>query len=340
MDDVKRIEGKIDEALSRINELEKKLNDLSNHIVHFYRVEAADKILLKTDDTNRDLGKRPHLCRVCGAEGEFDSYLAREMMQNKRDEFEYFVCPECGCLQISEVPEDLGEYYGDGYYSYALPEEENRQYKQPVTKNDKILDVGCGSGPWLVNLADEGYGNLFGCDPFIAKDIRQGDRIFIRKCTIHEMEGDGTFDLVHMGDSFEHVTDPLETLKSAARLIKDDGLVEMSIPTFPNVAFELFGPHWYQLDAPRHIFLHSRTSIEYLAEKAGLEVIKYVYDSNYAQMVRSFFYKHGVPFNDISGELINKYFTKEQLESFMSKSEECNKNGFGDHMKVYLGKKK
>lgn len=338
--ELQRLEGKLDDALNRIGALEKRVGDLNNAIIHFYRKEAADKVVLKSDETERNLGMKPHTCRVCGAKGEFKSFLAREMMQNKRDEFEYFECAECGCLQIAEVPDNLGDYYGEGYYSFScIREEENREYKTPVSHEEKILDVGCGSGYWLVNLADSGYGNLYGCDPFLEKDIHYGDRVHIKKSSIHDMDGKGTFDLVHMGDSFEHVTDPLETLQSAASLIKKSGLVEMSLPTYPNIAFELFGTHWYQLDAPRHIFLHSRKSIEYLAEKAGLEVLNYEYNSNESQILRSFFYKHGVPFTDINWELINRFFDSEQIEEFKEKAAECNKNGYGDHMIVRLGLK-
>ncbi|MCR5722505.1 MAG: class I SAM-dependent methyltransferase [Lachnospiraceae bacterium] len=249
------------------------------------------------------------------------------------------MCPECGCLQIAIVPDNLGDYYGEGYYSFSLPADPNKKYAAPATHHEKILDAGCGSGVWLNQLAEQGYDNLFGCDPFLSHEVRHGDRVYIKTCTIHEMDGKGTFNLVHFGDSFEHVTDPLETLQSAAGLICDDGLIEMTIPTYPNVAFELFGPHWYQLDAPRHIFLHSRASIEYLADKSGLQVEKYVYNSNETQMFRSFFYQHGVPFYEITGELTSRFFGDEQLKEFTEKSEECNRKGFGDHMTVYLSKK-
>ena len=336
---VEELNKKLEEALREIDSLKKEVSEQRNSLIHFYRKEAADKVVLKKDETKRELGKRPHTCRVCGATGDFDSYLAREMMQNKRDEFEYFVCPECGCLQIASVPDNLGDYYGEGYYSYSFPADPDKKYATPATNHEKILDVGCGSGVWLAQLAEQGYDNLLGCDPFLAHEVRHGDRVYIRTCSIHEMEGKGTFNLVHFGDSFEHVTDPLETMQSAAELICDDGLIEMSIPTYPNVAFELFGPHWYQLDAPRHIFLHSRTSIEYLADKCGLQVEKFVYNSNAAQMFRSFFYQHGVPFNEITNELIFRFFGDKQLKEFDEKSEECNKNGFGDHMTVYLSKK-
>ena len=335
---IEELREQLREAKEEIAALKKDVEGNRAAIIHFYRVEAANKVVLKKDETERNLGKNPHVCRVCGAKGEFESYLSREMMQNKRDEFEYFVCPECGCLQIAEVPDNLGDYYGEGYYSFSLPSNPDKKYESPATNHDKILDVGCGSGAWLSELADNGYDNLFGCDPFLSQEVRHGDRVYIRNCTIHEMDGAGTFNLVHFGDSFEHVTDPLETLQSAARLIDDDGIIELALPTFPNVGFELFGPHWYQLDAPRHLFLHSRASIEYLAGKSGLKVQKYVYDSNSTQMFRSFFYQHGVPFYDISMELVNRFFGSEQMKEFDEKSEECNKNGFGDHMIVYLTK--
>jgi len=33
------------------------------------------------------------------------------MMYGTRDAFDYHQYQDCGCLQISEVPEDLGKYY-------------------------------------------------------------------------------------------------------------------------------------------------------------------------------------------------------------------------------------
>ncbi len=333
------INEKFDLLFKTIGELQNQVSQQNDVIAHLLRAENASKVTMIKDDTERRLGKKHHVCRICGAEGDFDTFLSREMMQNKRDEFEYFECGECHCLQISEIPDNLGDYYGENYYSYALKEDPDRKYNVPVNNTDKILDVGCGTGVWLVSLADAGYGNLFGCDPFIERDIHYGDRVHIRKCTIHEMEGEGTFDRIRMGDSFEHMTDPEEALKSAAKLLKDDGVIEMAIPTYPNVAFELFGPHWYQLDAPRHIFLHSRKSLEYLADKAGLEVAAYQYNSNFGQMVRSFFYEHGVPFNDITAELVNRFFDQKNIDEFEAKAKECNETGYGDHMNVVFRKK-
>lgn len=290
---------------------------------------------LKKDETKRMLGRQRHVCKICGAEGDYETYLAREMMQDTKDEFEYFSCDQCNCLQISEVPENLGNYYGGKYYSMTQSEEEEMEFAVPAVHWQKVLDVGCGSGYWLVQKAREGWGNLYGCDPFLDHDRHYGDRVRIRSCSIHEMEGDGSFDVIRMHDSFEHMADPLEVLKSARRLLKADGLLTLTIPTYPNIAFEKYGPHWYQLDAPRHIFLHSKKSLEYLAKKGGLSVTGWKYQSNNSQFIRSYFYQHGIPFYKQS-ELMLQYFNEQELRELELEAERANAKEYGDYAVVNL----
>lgn len=290
---------------------------------------------LVKDLTNRNLGKRLHKCRICGAEGMFDSYLVREMLQGSREEFEYFTCLECNCLQIAEIPADLGQYYGKDYHSYAQEELPDFHYKEPVERTDRILDVGCGSGTWLFGKALSGYGNLFGCDPFLDRDLHYGDRVHIRKCSIHEITEDASFDEIRMGDAFEHMTDPLETLQSVARLLKPGAVLVMDIPVFPNIAFDMFGAHWFQIDAPRHIFLHSRKSLQYLEKMSGLKIIKMEYNADYLQILSSYFYSMGVPFYEQTSEMIFRCFTEEDIRSMAKTTLNCNQTGYSDHARVY-----
>ncbi len=288
----------------------------------------------KKDETNRMSGRKPHKCRICGAEGNFETYLVREMMQGTKDEFVYFVCDKCQCLQIADIPENLEDYYGSDYYSFQLPENPDVEFPTPVTHNEKILDVGCGAGIWLFHMAMNGWGNLYGCDPFLERARHYGDRVTIRKCSIHEMEGEGTFDYIRMSDSFEHMTDPLEVLKSVCRLLKPEGELQISIPSYPNIAFDRYGTHWYQLDAPRHIFLHSRKSLEVLSKASGLAISEIIYDSNNDQFVRSFLYQRGIPYFEQKDELVRQYFSDYELRKLQEEAEEWNKKGRGDHMEV------
>lgn len=288
---------------------------------------------LKRDNTKRALGWKVQTCKICGARGKFKTWLVKEMMQGTGHQFSYFACDRCQCLQIVSVPDNLGDYYGNDYYSYQVDENPDKVFEAPVTNMTKILDVGCGAGAWLLGKAEQGYGNLYGCDPFLDKDRSYGDRVTIQSCSIHEMEGEGTFDLIRMSDSFEHMTDPLEVLKSARRLLKEDGVLDMTIPTYPNIAFEQFGPYWYQIDAPRHIFLHSKESLAYLAEKSSLMIQNTCYDSNNSQFIRSYFYEYGILFWE-QRKLIHEYFSAQEIEEMDRASVAANEREYGDHMRV------
>ncbi len=73
-------------------------------------------------------------CKVCGDTGKHVTYQSREMMYGTRESFDYFQCSNCECLQIKEVPKDMGKYYPAEYYSYNFnpPEEANRTLKSKL----------------------------------------------------------------------------------------------------------------------------------------------------------------------------------------------------------------
>lgn len=278
-----------------------------------------------------------HECRVCGVRGRNKTYTAREMMYGTKQEFPYFVCENCKCMQIVEVPDHLGEYYNnDSYYSF-----DKRKYKEfdgnATYTDSKILDVGCGTGEYLLEMAGQGYGNLYGCDPFIEEDIRYGDRVYIKKCEIDEM--DGEYDCIRFGDSFEHVTNPLETLQEVKRLLKRNGICQINMPVFPNAAFDTFGINWYQIDAPRHIFLHSKNSMKILCEKSGLKIEKIEFNSNVFQFICSYYYEKGIPLKTFENEFYTsiKEIDLETFEFFEDATDKMNEKGYGDHACFYIG---
>ena len=62
--------------------------------------------------------------------------------------------------------------------------------------------------------------------------------------------------------SFEHLPDPIETLERVYRLMPSGGNCLIRIPLVSSEAWKKYGPHWVQLDAPRHFFLYSIESLK------------------------------------------------------------------------------
>src|SRR5574340_415691 len=58
-------------------------------------------------------------CRICHNSKDNKIYNVREMMFGFRDEFDYFQCSKCNCLQISHFPENMSTYYPENYYSFS-----------------------------------------------------------------------------------------------------------------------------------------------------------------------------------------------------------------------------
>ena len=58
------------------------------------------------------------ICKICGNSEKNKEFKIREMMFGFRDEFTYFECSKCGCLQIAEIPKNISNYYPLNYYSY------------------------------------------------------------------------------------------------------------------------------------------------------------------------------------------------------------------------------
>ena len=270
-------------------------------------------------------------CRICGNSEKNTEYIAKEMMFGLRDEFQYFECASCDCLQISAVPTNMSKYYPSQYYSFGnytgkkfdgfkgrirrwkyaclikhdSPFHKIVRYltgKQDydlfcglnVQQGTSILDVGCGNGQnFLYPLAEVGLQNITGCDPYLENDISYKNGLNIKNCSIHDMSG--SWDIITYHHSFEHINDPIENLKKVYELLTPNGVCIIRIPTVSSYAWKHYKTDWVQLDAPRHFFLHSTKSMQKLAEITNLDFFKIEYDSTQFQFSGSEMYLKNIP---------------------------------------------
>lgn len=314
------------------------------------------------------------ICRVCGAVRGHTVYEAREMMAGVGDTHRYFECANCGCLQIEALPGDLGKYYANAYYSYEpyptgkplhrwmkrqrgryaalgkgvigrLLQERRRthefDYLEPmgadVNEDMRIVDVGCGRGFILTNLADVGFRRLLGIDPLIDADFVNEGGVEIRKQHVEDLGGE--FDLVMYNHSFEHLWDPYATLEITRRLPRPGGWCLLRIPTVSSYAWKRYGVNWVQLDAPRHLYLYSRGSIDRLARSCGFEIVHSHDDSTAFQFWGSEQYARGITLSNARswGVAPDKSpFKAEDIAGYAARAHELNRAQQGDQVCLYL----
>jgi SAM-dependent methyltransferase len=208
-----------------------------------------------------------------------------------------------------------------------------------VTRESRILDVGCGVGRILHQLKDAGFSNVLGIDPYLDRDLTYPNGLRILKQSIHELEGE--WDLIMFHHSFEHVPDPLETLRASCQLLSDAGCCLIRTPVASSYAWQHYREHWVQIDAPRHLYVQSVRSLELLAKKAGLRFVRIFYDSNEFQFWGSEQSRRGVPVFSERSYATNpsrSCVSTDDIRLFRSHARVLNMLQIGDQAAFYLAK--
>ncbi|MEI9864572.1 MAG: class I SAM-dependent methyltransferase [Limisphaerales bacterium] len=212
-----------------------------------------------------------------------------------------------------------------------------RFLSKPVSLNCGVLDIGCGSGHNLLALRDCGFTNLFGADPFISKSLSYSGGVEVKKCELRDVKG--KFGLITFHHVFEHLTNPLETLQQARHLLLPEGQILIRIPLSDSVAALKYKEKWVQLDAPRHITLQTRKSMEILAEKAGMKIAPRGLRCHRVSILgqRTIFDGHslsGFPF--LLKNPAGQVFNDETSQSFITESKRLNQDQKGDQAAFIL----
>ena len=241
-------------------------------------------------------------CRICENSIGNKNITLNATLYGTKGEFEYFICGKCGALQICHIPKNISEYYdSNNYYSFNMNKRELRNellfselkeqcdiknpigklmkaiypvdysFLRTVTKDMKILDVGCGDGQLLKWLNRLGYKKLYGFEPFIENDTTIGD-IKILKTDVMGYLGEERFDMITMIHALEHVYEQRETIQKVFSLLVDYGKLAIQIPFFSTYYWEKYGTTLYTLDPPRHFYIHTYNSIVELMKSVGFEL--------------------------------------------------------------------
>src|SRR5687768_11904787 len=107
-------------------------------------------------------------CRICGNAAGNRDFRVREMMFSTREEFGYFQCASCGCLQIASIPSDMSPHYPAGYYSYSTAREE-RTVPAMLRSARRWKTRAALKGGWVW----KGIGRpILGASPFVEQWLR------------------------------------------------------------------------------------------------------------------------------------------------------------------------
>ena len=82
-----------------------------------------------------------------------------------------------------------------------------------------------------------------------------------------------SFDAITYWQSFEHMPDPRGVLNKTYDLLKDDGILLVSVPNIESLEAGIGLDSWFGLEAPMHFFQYSPSTLTRLLERNRFHVI-------------------------------------------------------------------
>lgn len=149
-----------------------------------------------------------------------------------------------------------------------------------------LLDVGCGTGDFIVEAKKQGW-NAIGFEPnptakqlATTKNVLTIDDLFA--LTPH------SFDVITLWHVLEHVPNLEAYIQNLKRILKPDGTLIVAVPNYKSFDAVYYKKYWAAYDVPRHLWHFSKISIKRLFADVEMKlecVLPMWFDSFYVSML-------------------------------------------------------
>ncbi len=196
-----------------------------------------------------------------------------------REAFGIATCARCGLGQTFPQPDDLARYYGAEYHGgrhgFTAQHCVRRRlgFVRSMTGSGngrRLLDVGCGDGTFLLAARRDGW-IVAGTE--MNPSIARGEGLTVWSELAEANEG-APYACITLWHSLEHMRAPRSVLEEAGRMLEPGGTMLIAVPNADGLQASVFGPKWFHLDVPRHLFHFGPHSLAALVEAARLDVVR------------------------------------------------------------------
>jgi SAM-dependent methyltransferase len=257
------------------------------------------------------------VCPACNSQESMPEISCRDHLVSK-SMFHVKHCPVCGLRYTNPRPNKLiinNYYVSSDYISHSeggrsllervyriargrMLKRKLNMLKTYLPDGGSILDVGCGTGSFLLYANQHGY-HTKGFEPQEhARNIALNKGLDVAAV---EAELDITPGQSLQGVTLWHVLEHIHELKPRLqfinRVLAPGGTLFVAVPITNSLDAVYYGQHWAAWDLPRHLYHFDRDTIINLLEKYGFTCVGHrglPYDSFYVSLL-SEKYKSSLP---------------------------------------------
>lgn len=192
-------------------------------------------------------------------------------------------CDSCHLVFSRKTPtdEELTNFYKNyGTNNYLSPLTIKRYNElldlfEPFKKTNKILDVGCGIGYFLVEAKKRGW-EVYGTELSIeSANICLQKEINIEKGTLNAGNYEpAMFDIITSFEVIEHINSPRLELKYFNTILRKGGLVYVTTPNFNSMLRYRLKAAYNIITYPEHLTYYTPKTLQIIFELSGFKKLK------------------------------------------------------------------
>jgi 2-polyprenyl-3-methyl-5-hydroxy-6-metoxy-1,4-benzoquinol methylase len=212
------------------------------------------------------------------------------------DKYTILSCLDCTVQFSSPQPDDetLAAIYSADYFLSdrdGISSDEVSRLKRETAKlyvdqilsirksepGEHLLEIGCGSGDFLVEARDRGYvvrGLEFSGHAVSVANARLGSEAVIQGDIETAGFRESAFDIIVFSDVLEHVRNPKSFLSSVYRSLRPGGLVFIVTPSTDSWSRALMGRNWMEYKI-EHLFYFNRRSLKHILTLTRFEDVEF-----------------------------------------------------------------
>jgi 2-polyprenyl-3-methyl-5-hydroxy-6-metoxy-1,4-benzoquinol methylase len=233
-------------------------------------------------------------CNLCGSADSRSYAVVSDLLLDRPEVTATLVqCTTCGLVYQNPrpTPAEIGVHYPPEYEPYVDITQGRRNWLLQraveygiekrcrfITRHrspGRLLDIGCAAGTFMLGMAARGWATAgVELSDSVAEIARSRHGLDVFSGTLEEAGfADESFDAVSMWDVLEHLHDPAATLAEIHRILRPGGLLLIRVPNLDSWDAALFGEQWAGLDAPRHLYVFTPTTLRRMLAQRNFAVV-------------------------------------------------------------------